>query len=250
MKRMNLSTNEPFQFGFRIRLSRQSMSQSSTDATVEILRSSISGLNSSHIIKLMIERDEHDVNIIFSISPDSLRVVFKLLFDAFFGQEYIYTKTELVPPITLEIIIPPNSKLSGRNIDDAGKLADILVLAEMLAPAEAIYQQKLTEYVDFYGELTPAAESNLDLLGQRFGLSDKKVSELKSAVLQPLKTLEDKYNYFRELLVNCKSEKNLSGEYRRILRDQANAIHLPEKDLRFLIDERRQQILNQKGLSD
>jgi hypothetical protein len=133
--------------------------------------------------------------------------------------------------------IPPVHTLSLQT-DQASVLVQLLPLVETLLPPYEIYRAEVQRYVGTYGEVTPAVQANLDLLQQRLGLAPEETNDLKRQILGPFKTLSDKYQHFRQELLVCRQESDLTVEFWQVMRQKAITMGLPEADADFLKAER------------
>jgi hypothetical protein len=242
------------------------------------LYTTLSSLISIPDITISRGRNKAQEWIILKAPCDRLRLVFRIIFKALFDRQYVYSETELVPAVDIEIRVllgdtSPGLVLTRRNIQNAGKLVDMLILAETFIPSKFLLELKLMQYVNNYGEMTAAAKCNLELICQSFEISQRKITEFKEILTQQMKlpkeennkdrkdthddfqdfkrlltqqsrSLTDRYNDFRELLSAYKAEKELSGDY-TWLQIQSAMMNLPEEDFIYLINERRKEILMQ-----
>ncbi|MBE9109721.1 hypothetical protein IQ273_09880 [Nodosilinea sp. LEGE 07298] len=117
-------------------------------------------------------------------------------------------------------------------------LAELLPLGEALLPPQELYLTKAEDYVNTFGELTPAAKANLLLMRHRMGLSSEETSDLNARAMGPFKTLGEKYQHFRRELLVCKQEGDLDSELWQVMQAKADTMSLPEADAQFLKAER------------
>ncbi|MBE9159595.1 hypothetical protein IQ265_22570 [Nodosilinea sp. LEGE 06152] len=122
--------------------------------------------------------------------------------------------------------------------NQAKKLAELLPLGEALLPPQELYLTKAKDYVNTFGELTPAARANLLLMRHRMGLASEETSDLNARAMGPFKTLGDKYQHFRRELLVCKQESDLDSELWQVMQAKAETMSLPEADTQFLKAER------------
>ncbi|MBE9137578.1 hypothetical protein IQ254_10195 [Nodosilinea sp. LEGE 07088] len=122
--------------------------------------------------------------------------------------------------------------------NQAKVLAQILPLGEALLPPEEVYLTQAKDYVNTFGELTPAAKANLLLLRHQLSLSHDEADDLNARAMGPFKSLADKYQHFRKELLACKQEMTLDEDFWQVMRDKATNMSLPEADAEFLKAER------------
>ncbi|PSN16097.1 hypothetical protein C7293_04390 [filamentous cyanobacterium CCT1] len=122
--------------------------------------------------------------------------------------------------------------------NQAKTLAQVLPLGEALLPPQDLYLTKAEDYVNTFGELTPAAKANLLLLRYRMGLSGEETSDLNARAMGPFKSLGEKYQHFRRELLVCKQESDLDSELWQVMQAKAKTMSLPEADAQFLKAER------------
>jgi len=133
--------------------------------------------------------------------------------------------------------IPPAHTITLQT-DQAKVLAQLLPLGEALLPPHYLYLSQAERYVSTFGELTPAAQANLNLIRQRMGLPTEDANDLNAQAMGPFKTLAEKYQHFRKELLVCKQETALDDEFWQVMRTKAVTMNLPEADTQFLKAER------------
>ncbi|MGB3311919.1 MAG: hypothetical protein WA939_05255 [Nodosilinea sp.] len=135
------------------------------------------------------------------------------------------------------INIPPTYTLTLQT-DQAKELAQLLPLGEALLPPQELYLTKAEDYVNTFGELTPAAKANLLLMRHRMGLYSEETNDLNAKAMGPFKTLSEKYQHFRRELLVYKQESDLDSELWQVMQAKADTMSLPEADAQFLKAER------------
>ncbi len=122
-------------------------------------------------------------------------------------------------------------------------LAGIVEAAEAMLDPESVYRAKAETYCRTHGELSPAEEANLELLRQQLGLSVPEAETLKADALGPYKTLAEKRQHFREVLMEELARENpLSDETWELLEELADNLNLPQDEATAIYQERLHQI--------
>jgi hypothetical protein len=240
--KFQLGMDNLFQLCFHFQLRHHQSKREVAAQRIEFLRDSFRSLSGMSDLDFRKKEEELLTECEFRVPANKLRIVFGIIFETFVRKGYSYSQTHF-SQMSLNVQVPPNSRISA-DIDNAESIAFILTLAEVLIPAENIYAEKAESYVQSYGELPPAAKSNLDLLSNQLGLPRNRANELNAeAIVEPFTTLEEKYEHFRKRLLACTRESHLSGDYWENLKRQAEKVRFPKEDLDFLQQERREQLL-------
>jgi hypothetical protein len=168
----------------------------------------------------------------FEAPPDRLRAILKRLCN----------RLDDKPLETLVLIQQGQMRLQVQT-HEAAVLAGIVEAAEAMLDPQSIYLAKAETYCRTHGEISPAEDANLELLRQRLGLSPQEAEVLKSEALGPYKTLAEKRQRFREVLMEELARENpLSDETWELLEELADNLNLPQDEATALYQERLHQI--------
>lgn len=180
----------------------------------------------------------------FRFPLDKTRTIFKAVFKSIVGDGYV-SPEKVISRTGFKLYVSPSRKIEVVT-ETAKEIASFFVIAELLLPLESVYSKKVREYMQSYGEITPAASANLELLRSQLGISSDEATDLQQiAIGKPLAmSLEEKYQRFRKKLSVLTNESDLSGKRWNDIEKQAEMLYFPKKDLDFLCKERRKELLS------
>lgn len=145
---------------------------------------------------------------------------------------------DLTAQKTLFALELPPTQIITLQTSQAKGLAQLLSLGEALLSPQDLYRMQTEAYIDRFGEITPAAQANLNLARHRVGLSLEEANHLQAQALGPFKNLAEKYQHFRQALLACQQDNVLDSDFWAVMGDKATTMGLPEVDAQFLKAER------------
>ncbi|NJL48532.1 MAG: hypothetical protein HC929_14935 [Leptolyngbyaceae cyanobacterium SM2_5_2] len=168
----------------------------------------------------------------FEAAPDRLRAILKRLCH----------RLDDRPLETLVVIQQGPMRLQVQT-HESDVLAGLVEAAEAMLDPQSVYRAKAEAYCRTHGELSPSEDANLELLRLRLGLSEQEAESLKAEALGPYKTLAEKRQYFREVLMEELARENpLSEATWELLEELADNLNLPPDDATAIYQERLHQI--------
>jgi hypothetical protein len=187
----------------------------------------------------------------FAILPERLRITFRRLGD-WIEEFNLVTDVEIRIPLSREFKTELNDLGKRRDFasqqtirfqtGDIRKLTEVIFVAETLLASEDTYFNTARRYINMFGELTPSAQANLDLLQHQLDIPPDQAKNLDSRAVGPIRTLDEKYQRFKKGLVE-ESEKHLNSEseihnrFWQTMEDKAKIMLLPLRDFLFLKSE-------------
>lgn len=188
----------------------------------------------------------------FSIAPERLRATIRAICN-WLDEFHVNTFVEIEIPPNQDFFIdqrdaqynshlksasPPSARFVRLFTKTSEELAEVIVLVEAMLPKEHTYLHQAQKYVEEFGELTPAARSNLNLFGYTLKLSREETQSLNNRALGRYRKLEEKYNYYSMELLKTSSEE-VTQDFLIAMRDRAQIIQLPELDAIYLEEKSR-----------